>query len=736
MKMIINFRSYHFKSFPVLLIFVFFTACSGHKVLLDIPPFNDSFPEISTGFYSVHQIVNNNISEEIGTEFLGELVYLYKDDIFIDGNYFSGIKGSFLPNNYIKTDLKKSQPIYYWQNAEDEDIKGDIEFSEITQDRITAVFTTDKKNKEKIEFRFYSHQLWQDEVGTIAIAHRGLCYQPPSNYDGIFPANSGPGFEAALRSGYQGFELDVRVTKDKRFIISHDEDLSVATTLHGEVKDKNLSEFNNALIVKSAAIPENKTTAEESYIAAPMRSLYDILYHFIDDPRLKTFVVDIKPDTDENIIAAARHDFTDLTEEQQKKILFLTREESTAKILKELCPHSDVALEGSIGIEPVDELEKFFPEAVNVPRGSHNTVSFGSNWILAFKSIETSAEMIGTVMDNAEKYNYKVCMWTFSKEWRFNFLREHEFYPDFILSDVPYYQYALQQLRYTKEKDKIISDSVHITEKYSNPIYKRVYKQYVRDFWFQSRTMLELTYGIGKPNQYYFENDFAPVGNWEFKLGRSVLNKFSKTNMSLDEWYLFFSYMNSNAAVGETEPTGVTTKSYRFGFGRTEGLGYTGSKIAFVPYVSQSLLWTNLDDFSDAIKPVDGETPSNDYEILNRYWGTFRFGDRSLYGLKLDILSWVEIIANYETALVYPRHLFLTWAGSYVVMEIGYTLLTSVTGKWVDESPLFGPIVNFVVRAGYLYTYYLLREKNMNWPFSTEAPLRYEIFNLGVSLVL
>ncbi|MCK5342380.1 MAG: hypothetical protein KAR20_03200, partial [Candidatus Heimdallarchaeota archaeon] len=508
-------------------------------------------------------------------------------------------------------------------------------------------------------FRFYSHHLWQDEIKTIPIAHRGLCYQPPGNDYGIFPANSGPGFEAALRSGYQGFELDVRVTKDKRFIISHDEDLSAATTLHGEVKDKNLSEFNNALIVKSAAIPENKTTAEESYIAAPMRSLYDVLYHFIDDPRLKAFVVDIKPDTDKNIIAAARHDFTDLTEEQQKKILFLTREESIAKILKELCPHSDVALEGPIGTEPVDELEKFFPEAVNVPRGSHNTISFGSNWILAFKSIETSAEMIGTVMDNAEKYNYKVCMWTFSKEWRFNFLREHEIYPDFILSDVPYYQYALQPLRYTKEKGKVITDSIAVTEKYSNPIYKRVYKQYVRDFWFQSRTMLQLTYGIGKPNQYEFENSFAPAGNWEFKLGRSVMNKFAKSNVSLDEWYIFFSYLNSNAAISDTEPSEVTTKSYRFGFGRTEGIGYTGPNVAFVPYVSQSLLWTKLDDFSDEIKPADGETPSNDFEILNRYWGTYRFGDRSLYGFKLDILSSVEIIANYETAVVYPRHQFL-----------------------------------------------------------------------------
>jgi len=69
-------------------------------------------------------------------------------------------------------------------------------------------------------------------------------------------------------------------------------------------------------------------------------------------------------------------------------------------------------------------------------------------------------------------------------------------------------------------------------------------------------------------------------------------------------------------------------------------------------------------------------------------------------------------------------------------MEIGYNLLASVTGNWVDDNPVIGPIVNFVVRAGYLYTYYLLSEKNMNWPFSTEAPLRYEIFNFGVSLVL
>jgi glycerophosphoryl diester phosphodiesterase len=734
-----DFRSYLIQVFVKLLgivLAVLLTACTGHKVLLEIPPFDDKLPEIATGFYTVHKITDGNVSEETGTDFLGELVYLYKDDIFIDGNYFSGIKGSFLPNYFIKTDLKNSQSIYYWQDAEDEEKRGSIIFNELTLNRITAVFNTDNNEQEEVEFRFYSNQLWQNEVGTIPIAHRGLCYQPPANYDGIFPANTSPGFEAALRSGYQGFELDVRVTKDKRFMISHDEDLSAATTMRGEVKDKNLSEFENALVIKSAAIPENKSTAKEAFIAAPMKSLYKVFYHFIDDPRLKTFVVDVKPDTDENIYAAAKHDFEGLSIERQKKILFLTRNESTAIILKELCPYSDVALEGSIGIEPVDELEKFFPEAVNLPRAAHNTVSFGSNWILAFKSIETSIEMIKTVMDNAKKYNYKICMWTFSKEWRFNFLREHEFYPDFILSDVPYYQYALQQLRYTKEKNIKLSDSTAILTKYSNPIYKRVYKQYVGDFWFQSRTIIELTYGIGKPRQSNFTGSFAPVGNWELKLGRSELDKFSQTNASLNEWYTFVSYINTSSALGKVEPNEVSTKFYRFGFGRTEGLGYFGLNHSFIPYVSQSLLWTKLDDYGFTQNSSETDLSTNDEEIINRYVDAFRFSDRVLYGFKFDILSSVQLVANYETSIIYPRHLVLKWTVSFILAQAGYRAIDYALGKFVDDYPVVGPIINMIVKSGYLYCYYLVRKENMNWPFSTEAPLRYEAFNLGISLLL
>ena len=715
------------------LIIIVFSGCSGTGVLLKVPPFKDTIPEITTGFYGVHKIVNGIAQKQEGTDFLGKFVYLYKDDTF-NGNYFSGINGSFLPNRYIKTKWENSHPVYYWIDGNDEDTTGSIEFKTISENKLTAIFTTDKNRNEEVELRFYKHQLWSDQVKTIPIAHRGLCYQPPFNYDGIYPANTVPGFEAALRSGYAGFELDVRITKDNRFVVSHDENLHTATTIRGKVSDKNLSEIENALVIKSAAIPENGSTATEAFIAAPIVSLKKVLDLFINDPRLKTIVVDIKPDTDERISTAAAYDFKDFTESQQKKILFLTREKNSAKLLREICPYSDIALEGSIGPEPVEELEKYYPEAVGLPRGAHNAISFGSNILLAFKSVETSTEMISKAFELSEKYNYKLCMWTFSKEWRLNYLREHEFFSDFILLDVPYYKWALQQMRYIKNKDVKIDSTTYIAEeKYKNPIYKRVFNKYVNNFWFQSKTLVDLTYGFGKPNQYNFNSGFAQVGNLELKLGRSELDVFSKTNVELNENYLFFSMINSDFALSSAAEDEITTDAYRFGIGKTDGFGYYSSSVSFIPYVSQSFTWTMLNGYSDSLKYRNNY---NDSDILNRYEGSFRFGDRALYGFKFGILSSVQINLNYETAIVFPRHLFLKWAGSFIIMQAGYSALSYGAGKWVDDKPILGPIVNTLARAGYLYVFYLLRKKDMNWPFTTEAPLRYEVFNFGVSLRL
>ena len=49
----------------------------------------------------------------------------------------------------------------------------------------------------------------------LIIAHRGVTYSG-------YPENSIPGFRAVLDEGYDGVEMDVRLTKDKELVVFHD----------------------------------------------------------------------------------------------------------------------------------------------------------------------------------------------------------------------------------------------------------------------------------------------------------------------------------------------------------------------------------------------------------------------------------------------------------------------------------------------------------------------------------
>ena len=194
--------------------------------------------------------------------------------------------------------------------------------------------------------------------------------------------------------------------------------------------------------------------------------------------------------------------------------------------------------------------------------------------------------------------------------------------------------------------------------------------------------------------------------------------------------------MNSNSSLGSIDTNKVSTEFFKFGISQAEGLGYYGPHLSFIPYVSQSLMWTKLNNYNYLPSSSKLELSTNDQDIINRYLDSFRFSDRVLYGFKSDILSSLQIAVNYETGVIYPRHLFLKWAGSFVLVQAGYAGIDYALGKFVDDYPVWGPIINFVARSAYLYAYYLVRKNDMNWPFSTEAPLRYEGFNFGVSFVL
>ncbi|KAB2880051.1 hypothetical protein F9K33_07015 [bacterium] len=92
----------------------------------------------------------------------------------------------------------------------------------------------------------------------LIIAHRGVTYSG-------YPENSIPGFNAVLEEGYDGVELDVRLTKDKELVVFHDIRLERLTEGgRGMVRSKKLSDLQKIKL---------KSDTVETYIP----SLSDVL---------------------------------------------------------------------------------------------------------------------------------------------------------------------------------------------------------------------------------------------------------------------------------------------------------------------------------------------------------------------------------------------------------------------------------------------------------------------------
>jgi len=90
----------------------------------------------------------------------------------------------------------------------------------------------------------------------MIMAHRGVTYSG-------FPENSLPGFQAVVDEGYDGVELDVRLTRDKELVVFHDIRLDrLTTTGRGMVRTKTLEELKK-LTLRSDRVQTGIPTLKE-----------------------------------------------------------------------------------------------------------------------------------------------------------------------------------------------------------------------------------------------------------------------------------------------------------------------------------------------------------------------------------------------------------------------------------------------------------------------------------------
>jgi len=163
----------------------------------------------------------------------------------------------------------------------------------------------------------------------------------------VYPANTIKAFEAAFDQGFDGIELDVQFSSDRVAIVSHDDNLAVATTCRGKISETAAEELRKCMVVRTTLLPESRLIARSTLHPQHLPRLDEALVLLLRDPS-KSVVVDIKPLVHpQGTVAALRAACTIHCATLQQRITFISQNQYDADLLKPAFPHAHIALESN-----------------------------------------------------------------------------------------------------------------------------------------------------------------------------------------------------------------------------------------------------------------------------------------------------------------------------------------------------------------------------------------------------
>jgi hypothetical protein len=240
---------------------------------------------------------------------------------------------------------------------------------------------------------------------------------------------------------------------------------------------------------------------------------------------------------------------------------------------------------------------------------------------------------------------------------------------------------------------------------------------------------IEVSSGLTKFQHEKFEGQLPQEGLAEIKLGYTQIQEYEEFVWELDERFVFGTYMDEDVSTFTSPEVGdFKASASRFGFGNRLGYGYQLGPIEILPFFQSGLVWTKIKSDTS-----NSNLSKNDIDILNRYQGVFRFGMHTEGGVKVQLMKSIGIIGSYELAVVYPRHIFWPWLGSYIIIQSGMGMISAFADDIIRSSPVFGPIFYFVLKNGLAYAFYQGVKEKMNWPFTSETPMTMENIKVGIS---
>jgi hypothetical protein len=171
-----------------------------------------------------------------------------------------------------------------------------------------------------------------------------------------------------------------------------------------------------------------------------------------------------------------------------------------------------------------------------------------------------------------------------------------------------------------------------------------------------------------------------------------------------------------------------SVESWRFGLEGSESFGYYlgDSQTQSVDFgaTKSSLSW-----FVPTFPSLGADSATTNK--LARYDG-LHFGESARASIGVQVTQSINVSAGFEWAQVYERHMFWYWGMSTIIEGIADGLGTAFVNSVGKSSPLASPILHFVIKNGIAMGFKALRQNQMNWPFTTAAPLN--MFNIGASV--
>ena len=247
--------------------------------------------------------------------------------------------------------------------------------------------------------------------------------------------------------------------------------------------------------------------------------------------------------------------------------------------------------------------------------------------------------------------------------------------------------------------------------------------------WSHKKPTISLNYGLSNISRDDVEESIANNDLIELKLGYTTIKETQYADY-IEKFiynYAFLNYNSTNLAGGTDDTSEIKTKNWQFGLGWSTGYGYKiGTDAAIIPYYSSTLSFTEINFQNDSLN-------LNDEDIMNRYYGTFRFGSSSEFGVRGQVSKLIVVEAGYETAAVFEGWLFWKWAGSAVIEVAANGILDVFIKEVFKSSPAAGPIVFFVLKGALGYGLYELRKGEMNWPFPSAPPIAMDNFKFGMT---